>query len=207
MRISSVKLVPLLALNLIHRAVVHWQAMQFAFIIEGDSSAILNAILLSLSVKMQTSRKLQKPQFAKMVTSCGCVLRVQSIGMCAGAKCHRQLLAWHAKYSVFSHLLGSMWTGLFSQNCCLCTKLKKNTKEKNISIFSTTLTSKPALSLSSLCYRYVLKVDRYGFFSGRCRYLEIWAADDRYMMPIVLADMFCRFPFFFFSSSHKILVK
>ncbi len=40
-----------------------------------------------------------------------------------------------------------------------------------------------------------LEVDRNGFFSGRCRYLEIRAADGRYMMLIVLAD----FP----PSSHK----
>ncbi len=37
-----------------------------------------------------------------------------------------------------------------------------------------------------------LEVYRYGVFSGqcRCRYLEIRAADGRYIMPISLADMF-----------------
>ncbi len=34
-----------------------------------------------------------------------------------------------------------------------------------------------------------------GFFSGRCRYLEIRAADGRYMMPIFWPDMFDRFFF------------
>ncbi len=56
--------------------------------------------------------------------------------------------------------------------------------------------------------RSTVEVDRYGFFSGRCRYLEIRAADVRYVMliffgPICLDD----FLFLFLPSSRKIKVK
>ncbi len=48
-----------------------------------------------------------------------------------------------------------------------------------------------------------VEVDRYGFFSGRCRYLEIRAADGWYMMPIFLGRYVWPIFFSFFFSSHK----
>ncbi len=42
-----------------------------------------------------------------------------------------------------------------------------------------------------------IEVDWYGFFSGRCRYLEIRADDGRYMMPILLGRYVWPILFFF----------
>ncbi len=47
---------------------------------------------------------------------------------------------------------------------------------------SVTLMLPSLLLLWSLLLWFLVEVNRYGFFSSRCRYLEIRAADGRYMI-------------------------
>ncbi len=82
-------------------------------------------------------------EFVQTVASCTCILRVQSIGMCAGALCffrkwHCQQLAWYAIYSVFSSFSRSICTGKTFQK-----------QRKNKSIFSTLLSCKCSLSATN----------------------------------------------------------